>query len=208
MAAVALLSLVDALVTLVSARYPVARAMALRSLPALPLLALALRFEGGLAARAAPAKGLQLVCGPPGLTTGAGFFSALAFLPLSEALAISFGAPFLAALLAGPALAALLAVPLDPWSWRPIAVEDLPLFVAIGSAGAAGPLLIAAAFMLAPAGLLTPFKSGALVWAPLLDLLLFRAASEPILLAGAAVLVLSGLALAHGRNGPAQRPTA
>lgn len=146
--------------------------------------------------------------GLPDFATGVGFFSALAFLPPSEALSISFGTPFLVALHAGPALAALLAVPLDPWSWRPVAVEDLLLFVAIGSAGAAGTLLIAAAFRLAPAGFLTPFESSALVWALLLDLLLFRAAPEPIVLAGAAIVVLGGLALAHGRNGPAQRPTA
>lgn len=99
----------------------------------------------------------------------------------------------------GTALAALLAVPIDPWSWRPPAPADLPLFLAKGSAGAAGTLLIAAAFRLAPVGLLTPLEYTALLWALAFDLLLFRALPEPIGLVGAAIVVASGLVLARAR---------
>lgn len=269
LAAVALLTLMDALVKLVSARYPVAQAMALRNLVALPFLAVALRLEGGLAALRGGRHGLQLLRALLGFATGVCFFYALALLPLSEALAISFGAPFLAALLAGPLLgerigpaswiaialgllgvlvvlrpglavvqpgallavgaaafyaantlvlrrlgasdpasvtalwgttvAALLAVPLDPWSWRMPAASDLPVFLAIGSAGAAGTLLIAAAFRLAPVGLLTPLEYSALLWALLFDLLLFGVLPEPIVLLGAAIVVSGGLALSRSR---------
>lgn len=84
---------------------------------------------------------------------------------------------------------------LVPFGWStPTAVEWLQL-AAIGVLGATGHLLLIHALRSAEASRVSPFIYLQLVWAMLSTLVVFGVAPQPTTLAGAAVVVASGLAL-------------
>jgi drug/metabolite transporter (DMT)-like permease len=84
---------------------------------------------------------------------------------------------------------------LVPFGWSmPTAVEWLQL-AAIGVLGATGHLLLIHALRSAEASRVSPFIYLQLVWAMLATLVVFGVAPQPTTLAGAAVVVASGLAL-------------
>ena len=195
-------------------------------------------------------------------------FLALRYLQLDQALAITFSAPFLVALLAGPVLdewvglrrwvaigvgffgvlvvtrpgfgsihpAALLSLaaaftlafynvatrllarsdssgttlfysnfvgfiattPLLPLVWTPPrGAVDVLLMIAVGAFGAFGHYLLIVAHRLAPASLLSPFMYTQLLWAGTLGYLMFDDVPSRWTLAGAGIVVGSGLYLLH-----------
>jgi drug/metabolite transporter (DMT)-like permease len=195
-------------------------------------------------------------------------FLALRYLQLDQALAITFSAPFLVALLAGPVLdewvglrrwvaigvgflgvlvvtrpgfgsihpAALLSLaaaftlafynvatrllarsdssgttlfysnfvgfiattPLLPLVWTPPrGAVDVLLMIAVGAFGAIGHYLLIVAHRLAPASLLSPFMYTQLLWAGTLGYLMFDDVPSRWTLAGAGIVVGSGLYLLH-----------
>jgi len=195
-------------------------------------------------------------------------FLALRYLQLDQALAITFSAPFLVALLAGPVLdewvglrrwvaigvgflgvlvvtrpgfgsihpAALLSLaaaftlafynvatrllarsdssgttlfysnfvgfiattPLLPLVWTPPrGAVDVLLMIAVGAFGAIGHYLLIVAHRLAPASLLSPFMYTQLLWAGTLGYLMFDDVPNRWTLAGAGIVVGSGLYLLH-----------
>jgi len=195
-------------------------------------------------------------------------FLALRYLQLDQALAITFSAPFLVALLAGPVLdewvglrrwvaigvgflgvlvvtrpgfgsihpAALLSLaaaftlafynvatrllarsdssgttlfysnfvgfiattPLLPLVWTPPrGAIDVLLMIAVGAFGAIGHYLLIVAHRLAPASLLSPFMYTQLLWAGTLGYLMFDDVPNRWTLAGAGIVVGSGLYLLH-----------
>lgn len=145
---VAGLTVMDATVKALAAAYTVEEIAFFRCLLALPWLLVALRWSGGLAALRAASPRLQLTRGVFQALTGLAFFHALALLPLADAIAISFLAPFLIAALSGP----VLQEPVSRRSWLAIGLGFLGVLVvlrpgAVGvSTGAALALLAAVAY--------------------------------------------------------------
>ncbi len=99
-----LLTLMDAVVKALTARYPVLLIMAFRCFLAVPVLLLALPRDGGLTSLVRVRPGLQLLRGALGFMTALCYFKALAELPLADTLAVSFSAPLFVALLSRPLL--------------------------------------------------------------------------------------------------------
>lgn len=89
--------------------------------------------------------------------------------------------------------AGLLALP----AWRPVGLGDGLHLVALGATGSAGQFLLTEAFRRSPVSVVAPFEYAALLWAVLLDLLLFGGLPDWVVFAGAGVIILSGLYLAN-----------
>lgn len=81
--------------------------------------------------------------------------------------------------------------------WRPVHLGDAGWLVGLGISGALGQLLITAAFRCAPISVVAPFEYSTLLWGVLLDLTIWGELPPPIVFAGAAVIVGSGLYLIH-----------
>lgn len=87
--------------------------------------------------------------------------------------------------------------------WRPLQASDGWLLVVLGVTGALGQLFITEAFRSAPVSVVAPFEYSSLFWGLGLDLLVWGELPEPIVFAGAAVIVGSGLYLIHRERKPA-----
>lgn len=94
--------------------------------------------------------------------------------------------------------ATLLALP----NWQPVRVADAGWLIAMGVTGALGQLFITEAFKSAPVSVVAPFEYSSLFWGLLLDLLLWGELPGPIVYAGAAVIVGSGLYLIRRERKP------
>jgi drug/metabolite transporter (DMT)-like permease len=90
----------------------------------------------------------------------------------------------------GMSIVGVLAV---PFFWVTPSIADLGLFAVAGMFGSIGVMCITQAFRLAPAAVITPFEYSALLWATLLGFLLWGDLPDAITLAGAAIVVASGL---------------
>jgi drug/metabolite transporter (DMT)-like permease len=101
-------------------------------------------------------------------------------------------------------LAGLLAAP----EWAPVERRHLLPLTALAITGFLGQLTITEAFRIAPAATVTPFEYSALAWALGLDILIWQVWPEWRVLAGAGIIVVSGVYLArHEANLPeAERP--
>ena len=101
--------------------------------------------------------------------------------------------------------------PLLPWIWAPpSALAWLTLF-GVGLFGTLAHWLLVLAHARAPASLLAPFLYTQILWSVLIGDLVFGDVPSPWTLAGAAIIVASGLALlaedaARRRAGPGRRP--
>lgn len=87
--------------------------------------------------------------------------------------------------------AGLLALP----DWQPLRSELWLSFVLIGLTGFGGQLAITEAFKVAPSAVVAPFEYMALLWGIGFDILLWQLYPAFSMLAGAAVIMLSGLYL-------------
>lgn len=94
--------------------------------------------------------------------------------------------------------AGLLALP----DWQPVRSADAGLLVALGVTGALGQVFITEAFKCAPVSVVAPFEYSSLFWGLGLDLLFWQQLPDPIVFAGAAVIVGSGLYLIHRERRP------
>lgn len=82
------------------------------------------------------------------------------------------------------------------WSiptWVPLMPEHWPWIVGLGVSGALGQYFFTQAFRLAPAGVVAPLDYTALLWGVFFDWLLWLAVPSARMLAGAAIIVASGL---------------
>ncbi len=84
-----------------------------------------------------------------------------------------------------------------PWIWQQPAAADWPLLVLAGFLGGAGHFALIKAFTAAPAATVAPFGYSALVWATLFGYLLFGDLPDLWTVAGALVIVGSGLYILH-----------
>ncbi|WP_399686518.1 DMT family transporter [Xenophilus sp.] len=97
------------------------------------------------------------------------------------------------------ALAGLLALP----QWAPVRPEHAPMLAGLAVSGFLGQLAITEAFRHGQAAAIAPFEYSALAWGIALDWLVWRAVPDGWTLAGAAVIVASGLYLVR-REAPRQ----
>lgn len=81
--------------------------------------------------------------------------------------------------------------------WVPLRKEDVLWLLVVGPLGAAGQYFITEAFRLAPAAVVAPFEYTAILWGVGLDLAFWGVVPQPSMLAGASVVVASGLFLIH-----------
>ena len=85
----------------------------------------------------------------------------------------------------------LLALP----SWQPIRPDDRWVIVALGLSGSIGQWAITEAFREGEASFIAPFEYTALVWGVLLDRLIWHTTPEAVTIAGASVIIASGVYL-------------
>ncbi len=102
-------SLQDVIIKWIAGSYPIHQVMVLRSLVALPLLVVMVRFEAGLPALRARRPGILALRGFILLVCYTAFYLSLPALPLATAVALSFSSPLFIAALAGPMLGERLA---------------------------------------------------------------------------------------------------
>jgi drug/metabolite transporter (DMT)-like permease len=95
---------------------------------------------------------------------------------------------------------------LMPWYWRTPAWEHVPLFLLSGVAGSFGQFFLTQAFRYAEASLIAPLDYTGMVWAILFGLWLWGDAPTWIVLAGAAVVILSSLYIVR-REATVRRPS-
>jgi drug/metabolite transporter (DMT)-like permease len=88
--------------------------------------------------------------------------------------------------------------------WPQPQATDAPLFLAAAVVGSLGITLITQAFRMAPAAVVAPFDYTALVWAGVLGWLVWGDVPDGLTLAGAAVIVASGLWLVVRENREAE----
>lgn len=93
------------------------------------------------------------------------------------------------------ALSALVAGAAMPAVWVTPPLRDWGLLLAIGLVGGVGQIAITRAFSLAPAVTVSPFQYTQIVWGILLGWLIFADRPDPLVLAGAALVIASGLYL-------------
>lgn len=94
--------------------------------------------------------------------------------------------------------AGVLAMP----NWQPVQMIDGWWLLAMGITGALGQIFITEAFKRAPVSIVAPFEYSSLFWGVLLDLAIWGKLPGPIVFAGAAVIVGSGLYLLHRERVP------
>ena len=95
-------------------------------------------------------------------------------------------------------LGAAIMLPVLPFVWTPPrSVLDGVLMVAMGAFGAFGHYLLIVAHRHAPASVLSPFMYTQLIWATTLGYLIFANVPSRWTLAGAAIVIASGLYLLH-----------
>ena len=84
-----------------------------------------------------------------------------------------------------------------PHYWKPMPLNDLLVFFAMGCFTLFGYILMTQAFMVAPVGVVAPFEYSILLWATILGYLLFGDIPDAYVWTGAAVVVVSGVYLVH-----------
>jgi len=87
-------------------------------------------------------------------------------------------------------------------NWQSVQGGDAGWLIVMGISGAAGQVFITEAFKRAPVSVIAPFEYSSLFWGVLLDLAIWGELPGPIVFAGAAVIVGSGLYLIHRERRP------
>jgi drug/metabolite transporter (DMT)-like permease len=79
------------------------------------------------------------------------------------------------------------------FDWRPVPMSQWPWLCGVGIAGALGQFWITDAFRRAPPSVVGPFEYTAILWAFAIDWLFWSASPSSSLIAGAAIVVASGI---------------
>lgn len=87
-----------------------------------------------------------------------------------------------------------------PWIWTPMALQDWGLILVTGILAALGGLGIGAAFSRAPASVVAPLEYTGMVWAILFGYLLFGEEPDPIVLAGAGLILVGSWMISRRRS--------
>ena len=149
---------------------------------------------------------------------GMGVFTAAAFLPLACAVCYSanmlltrlvgaqespWASMFYAALFGSIITSALL-----PFSFKPIALADVPLFALVGGLGAIAQLFTIRAYSLAQAAVLAPFGYLDMVFAVIWSIAIYNSWPDHFTLLGALVIALAGLYVWRQERAGAAKPSA
>ena len=94
---------------------------------------------------------------------------------------------------------------LVPFYWQPVATWDWLLFILAGIFGGIGHLCLIRAFRCAPASVVAPFSYSSLLWATLFGFVLFGDLPDGWTLAGATLIIGSGLYIFHREHALKQR---
>ncbi|MGQ9367835.1 DMT family transporter [Azospirillum sp. ST 5-10] len=94
-----------------------------------------------------------------------------------------------------------------PLSWEWPGPSSWAAFVVMGALGTVGHLFLIKALAAAPPSVVSPFTYSQMVWAVLIGIVWFDQAPDPATLAGAAVIIASGLWLMRGSRPAASRPS-
>lgn len=130
--AIGLLSTMDALAKLLMKNgMPVMQLLALRSVVIIPLMMLVFHFQGNLAVLKPNRPILHLGRGIIGFVAPLGFFLGISFLPLTDAVTVSFSSIFMIALLS----IVLLGEKVGPHRWASIIAGFLGVVIVIGPQG-------------------------------------------------------------------------
>jgi drug/metabolite transporter (DMT)-like permease len=98
---IAVFSLQDVIIKLVSGAYPISEVLFIRAVTALPLLLAVVHLDGGIGQIAGPGLWRMLVRGLVMITAFSCYYLAIAVMPLADATAILFTAPLFITLLSG-----------------------------------------------------------------------------------------------------------
>ena len=90
----------------------------------------------------------------------------------------------------GSLLAVVVSSATLPWIWTPMAWGDLGLILITGILAAIGGLLLGAAFSRAPAAIVAPLEYTGMIWAILFGFFLFNETPDPVVLAGAGLILV------------------
>ena len=103
----------------------------------------------------------------------------------------------------------LMALPALPFFWKTPTLPDLALFCSIGLIGGVSQYWVTLALSHAPAAAVSPFNYTALIWGSVLGLVVWGEWPTPTIIAGAAIVTLTGLYLLRAesrhRRHPVQR---
>jgi drug/metabolite transporter (DMT)-like permease len=187
LAGFAMLSVGDAVVKSMAGQWPAPAIAALRYTLGVSGLGVALALAEGRAGFAFPQARFQVLSGTAVAMATVAFFSALALMPLATATAILFTAPMLTALLA----ALLLGEPLRRETWIASIVAFAGVFIACSATTAH--TLIYLATTRAGAAMVAPMTYVQLLVATAIGWGVFREPPDALTLAGAAVIVGSGI---------------
>ena len=147
---------------------------------------------GGVVVMAQPTAGEPSVPVLVGLT--AAFFYALSMLTVRGLSRTETSASIVVYLLLTTTLVSgILAVPV----WTAPAAGELALMATVGALGALAQVLITQAFRRAPPAVVAPFEYTGMLWASLFGWLVFGDLPTPPVLAGAMVIIASGLYILH-----------
>ncbi len=91
----------------------------------------------------------------------------------------------------------LVGIAAAPFFWVTPNAFDLALFAIAGVFGSVGVMCVTHAFRLAPAAAIAPFEYSALIWATLIGFAVWGDLPDAITLAGAAIIVASGLYIVY-----------
>ncbi|MEO7380921.1 MAG: DMT family transporter [Paracoccaceae bacterium] len=134
---------------------------------------------------------------------GAGVFSPTALLPI--VCAVSYAANILltrlvgsreshwAAMFYAAIFGTILCSVVLPFYWQPIALGDLPAFIALGASGAVAQLFIIRAYSLAEASAIAPFGYLDIVFASVWSIVIFAEYPDSFTIVGALVIAAAGL---------------
>ncbi len=93
-----------------------------------------------------------------------------------------------------------------PFSWVQPSGGDWALLVAVGLVGGVGQILITHAFRSAPAAIVSPFQYTSILWGLIFGYAFFGDLPDAIMLAGAAIVVASGLYILYRETRHGQVP--
>lgn len=82
-------------------------------------------------------------------------------------------------------------------NWQAIDWSHWPLFILVGATGTIGMMLLATAFRSAQASIIAPFEYTAMIWAIVIDYLIWREIPELRLYVGGTIIAASGIYILH-----------